>query len=69
MICCFSLLVLPMEVEVAWMCESNLDKCRYLAEAFKDVTHIFTDADEVATGCAWEFRTGRRLLVPMDPFS
>ena len=61
--------MLPMEVEVAWMCESNLDKCRYLAEAFKDVTHIFMDADEVATGCAWEFRTGRRLLVPMDPFS
>ncbi|CAE7255488.1 unnamed protein product [Symbiodinium natans] len=55
-----------LQVEVAWMCESNLDKCRYLAEAFKEVQHIFTDATEVASGCAWEYRTGRRLLVPMD---
>ncbi|CAE7498752.1 unnamed protein product [Symbiodinium sp. CCMP2592] len=54
-----------LQVEFAWMCESNLDKCRYLAEAFKDV-HIFTDASEVASGCAWEYRSGRRLLVPMD---
>lgn len=55
-----------LQVEFAWMCESNLDKCRYLAEAFKEVQHIFTDASEVASGCAWEYRSGRRLLVPMD---
>eukprot|EP00913_Durusdinium_trenchii_P009532 g8958.t1 len=55
-----------LQIEVAWICESNRDKCNYLAHAFKDVPYIFTDASEVATGCAYDFLSGRRLLAPLD---
>eukprot|EP00438_Fugacium_kawagutii_P014854 Skav234828 [mRNA] locus=scaffold69:1084018:1086710:- [translate_table: standard] len=45
--------------EVAWICESNPEKCR-------DVPYIFTDASEVADGFAHDFRTGRKMVVPVD---
>ncbi|CAJ1350424.1 unnamed protein product, partial [Effrenium voratum] len=55
-----------LEIELVWICESNVDKCRYLANAFRNVQYIFTDASEVATGFAREYRSGCKLLVPFD---
>ncbi|CAL1127973.1 unnamed protein product [Cladocopium goreaui] len=57
---------IDMEFEVAWICESNREKCKYLASAFQDVGYIFTDASEVADGYAHDYRTGQKFLVPTD---
>ena len=62
----FKRLGLDVEFEVAWICEANVTKCRYLMSAFPDVPYIFTDASEVAQGIARDFRSGRKLVVPTD---